>query len=97
MSKKITNWPWSIDTYGSIITPEKKVLKLEGVALAHASPEVQANTKLVAAAPEIAHWANEVMQLLEKHGPGIVPHLMDTDDNAGQFLRDALKKGGWNE
>lgn len=34
--------------------------------------------------------AIEVMGLLEKHGPSIGPHLLDTDMNAGQRLRDAI-------
>lgn len=33
---------------------------------------------------------NGVMQTLEKWGPSIVPHLMDTDDNEGQELREAI-------
>ncbi|UTC28083.1 hypothetical protein GURKE_00510 [Brevundimonas phage vB_BpoS-Gurke] len=38
----------------------------------------------------IAREAMTVMSYLEKHGPSIVPHLMDSDDNPGQRLRDAL-------
>lgn len=34
--------------------------------------------------------AKEIMGMLEEHGASIVPHLMDTDDNAGQRLRDLL-------
>ncbi len=34
--------------------------------------------------------ATEVMAALEQHGAAIVPHLIDTDDNAGQRLREAL-------
>ena len=34
--------------------------------------------------------SSTVMRLLEEHGPSIVPHLMDTDETAGQRLRDAL-------
>lgn len=34
--------------------------------------------------------AKEVMALLEQHGGAIWPHLSDTDDNAGQRLRNAL-------
>jgi len=34
--------------------------------------------------------AKEVMADLAEHGPSIVPHLMDTDNNAGQRLRDAI-------
>ena len=36
--------------------------------------------------------ASAVMSLLEKHGGGIVPHLLDTDDNPGEFLRAALER-----
>ena len=35
-------------------------------------------------------YAKAVMQTLEEHGPSIVPHLMDTDDNDGERLRQAI-------
>lgn len=38
----------------------------------------------------VAEPAAEVMDILESYGEGIVAHLMDTDDNAGQRLREAL-------
>lgn len=38
----------------------------------------------------VSKWAEVVMEMLEKHGSGIVPHLLDTDDNPGQELREAL-------
>lgn len=38
--------------------------------------------------------AKEVMDLLEKYGASIVPHIMDTDENAGQRLRDAIEAMG---
>lgn len=38
----------------------------------------------------IAERAQELMGYLEKHGPNVVPHLMDTGDNSGQRLRTAL-------
>jgi hypothetical protein len=44
---------------------------------------------------EIEKAARRVMELLEKHGPGIVPHLMDCDENVGQELRDLFERGGW--
>lgn len=34
--------------------------------------------------------AKEVIAALEEHGGSIVPHLLDTDMNAGQRLRDAI-------
>ncbi len=34
--------------------------------------------------------ARAVMFMLREYGGRIVPHLMDTDDNAGQYLRRAL-------
>ena len=39
---------------------------------------------------ELRDAAREVMEDLERYGPSIVPHLLDTDDNAGQRLRKAL-------
>lgn len=44
------------------------------------------------AGPDLLKAAKEVIGLLEKHGGSIVPHLMDTDENAGQRLRDAIAK-----
>ena len=40
---------------------------------------------------ETALQASRVMEALEKYGAGIVPHLMDTDENCGQKLRETLK------
>jgi chromosome segregation ATPase len=38
--------------------------------------------------------ASAVMAAIEQYGPGIVGHLLDTDDNAGEFLRRALAGEG---
>jgi hypothetical protein len=40
-------------------------------------------------AVEIA--ARAVMAHLSKYGSSIVPHLIDTDDNDGEYLRRALR------
>jgi hypothetical protein len=32
------------------------------------------------------------MEMLEEHGGDIVPHLIDTDDNAGQRFRNSLDR-----
>lgn len=34
--------------------------------------------------------SDEVMLTLEEYGGSIVPHLVDTDDNAGQKLRESI-------
>jgi len=40
-----------------------------------------------------AEWCGRVvMEALEEHGPSIVPHLIDTDDNAGQRFRNSLDR-----
>jgi len=49
---------------------------------------------LEAALRDLRDAAGAVMALLEKHGPSIVPHLMDTDDNAGEWLRSLLRDTG---
>lgn len=54
--------------------------------------EMLANACLIAAAPDLYKNAKEVMAALEEHGASIVPHLLDTDDNAGQRLREAIAK-----
>ena len=41
---------------------------------------------------ELLTAAKEVMELLQECGPSIVPHLLDTDQNAGQRLRSAIAK-----
>jgi hypothetical protein len=40
---------------------------------------------------ELIRRSSAVMTMLEVHGGAIVPHLMDTDENAGQFLREAIE------
>lgn len=57
----------------------------------------EANARLIAAAPELLETASRVMAILEEHGPSIVPHLLDSDDNAGQRLRDAIAKATGKE
>lgn len=55
-------------------------------------PDAKANAHLIAAAPEVVEHAARVMALLAAHGQSIVPHLLDSDDNAGQRLRTAIAK-----
>ena len=43
----------------------------------------------------LVRQARQVMQYLEEHGTSIVPHLLDTDENPGQRLRDLLDQ--WPE
>jgi len=39
---------------------------------------------------KLLNAAKQVMEILGQYGASAVPHLMDTDDNAGQALRDAI-------
>lgn len=48
--------------------------------------------QIIAAVGELTAAASDVMSLLRDHGPAIVPHLMDSDQNAGQRLRDAIAR-----
>jgi len=43
-------------------------------------------------AAALAEAARDVMAYLEQHGPSIVPHLLDTDENPGERLREALRQ-----
>ena len=52
----------------------------------------EANARLIAAAPDLLAAAKAVMAKLERHGPSVVPHLLDTDMNACQRLRNAIAK-----
>lgn len=54
--------------------------------------EIIAKERIRDAAPDLLEAAKEVMECLEKHGASIVPHLLDSDDNPGQRLRDAIAK-----
>lgn len=42
------------------------------------------------AADELAKAARHFSNLLAHEGAAILPHLLDTDENAGQRFRDAL-------
>jgi hypothetical protein len=52
------------------------------------------NESLEARLDELKGLAKRVMDLLEEHGASILPHLLDTDENAGQQLREALEEVG---
>jgi hypothetical protein len=54
--------------------------------------EVMPNAHLIASAPKLLAHAKAVMCLLTKHGPSIVPHLLDDDDNEGEFLRRTIRE-----
>lgn len=43
---------------------------------------------------EVASAARAVMKTLAHHGPSVVPHLLDTDDNPGERCRQALREVG---
>lgn len=47
---------------------------------------------MTALASRLALAAKDVMELLQRDGAKIVPHLLDTDENAGQRLRDVLEE-----
>ena len=52
----------------------------------------------IALLEEIAEHGRMVIGALEIHGSSIVPHLLDTDDNAGERLRKALERlDKWEE
>lgn len=40
----------------------------------------------------VERHAREVMRLLDEYGERVVGHLIDTDDNPGQRLREALNE-----
>lgn len=49
--------------------------------------------ELVARLNAMTKEAADVMDTLRKYGPSIVPHLLDSDDNAGERLRKLIAKG----
>ena len=54
------------------------------------SPKLKAATDRLARFEALADGAREVMRLLTVYGSSVVPHLLDSDDNAGQRLRVQL-------
>ena len=40
---------------------------------------------------DVFFYAKKVMDTLQEYGPSIVPHLLDTDENDGERLRNALR------
>lgn len=62
---------------------------LTGLALTHMKV-VRECDEARAQLTAIRAQAATVMRLLDEHGAGIVPHLIDSDDNAGQRLRSLL-------
>lgn len=40
----------------------------------------------------VVRHGRKVMQLLEEYGGSIVPHLMDNDENAGEYFRESLRQ-----
>lgn len=60
------------------------------------SQELDANARLMSAAPELLEFSKKVMATLKEFGPAIVPHLLDTDENDGQRLRNAIAKAEGN-
>jgi hypothetical protein len=71
---------------GNIKAPDNAALI---VAAVNALPELLARVKRL---EEALRLGKIVMDMLEEHGPSIVPHLLDTDENAGQRFRDALAR-----
>jgi len=67
---KPTQGPWTIDSFGNIQTP-KGVLRLKGVALPCGSvsdkSEVMANTRLIAAAPDLLEALEHLVAIVDIH------------------------------
>lgn len=60
---KHTPGPWSINEYGTIKTPDGNTLLVEGVALpSRSTAESIANTRLIAAAPELLQVVDLLIQ-----------------------------------
>lgn len=50
------------------------------------------NTEAVELLRNMSNCAKEVMSMLQLYGPSIVRHLIDTDENEGQRLRELVEK-----
>ena len=85
-----TPGPWKKSSHSNLIKAGDLTVC---VMMERDDKEIEAaNVLLVETAPNLLAAASEVMSLLEKHGTSIVPHLLASDENAGQRLRDAIAK-----
>ena len=71
--------------------PESRKETIEGGALERQGGSSALESKVIMYRA-VYEAAVAVMQALDEHGGDIVEHLMDTDDNDGQRLRDAIKR-----
>ena len=100
-----TKGPWDVSsTYDGALTvlqmrhPHKQICinadyaaMPEGYKASHENAELIALSRNhFAALVRVAMAADEGMAALAEHGASIVPHLVDTDENAGERLRSAL-------
>ncbi len=78
------------------IKPIRRILNKQSIYLQydkgynHSHDEWEAYHKEINS--ELLEYSKKVMALLDKLGGSIVPHLLDTDENDGEFLRQAIIK-----
>jgi len=79
------HWHESIDNHGKTI---RAALSTDQYAQGFTAGQKSRDMEV----KELVDGCKRVMDLLDEHGSEIVPHLMDTDENAGQKLRDLIAK-----
>jgi hypothetical protein len=95
-----TPGPWRVEPHDNYmphdwgVTPVQ-VIGADGAVVAcntafYPTGISESDAHFMAAASGLLAPAKQVMAMLEEHGPSIVPHLLDSDENAGQRLRDAI-------
>lgn len=83
---KRDNARWeALDALENACTPDTILALLDAL-----SAERKRGDRAVGLLDEVSLHAATVMRYLEEDGASIVAHLMDTDDNPGQRLRDAI-------
>lgn len=75
-------------------TPTPSQIRDQGALQAQAPSVTTEGTQAVVLdlLAEMTREAETVMRYLSEDGPGIVSHLLDTDDNPGQRLREAIER-----
>lgn len=83
MKTKHTQGEWAVNKYGSVVDSKDRTIKVSGICIAgHTDEEVEANTKLIAAAPELLQILSEI----------VTPHGFNTQSSLKERALNIIAK-----